>query len=114
MPYFTNWHKKLKKTEYQITVSKLESVQCVRDLGIKIASSLTYFQQCKDAAGKANRMLDFINKTSPSRNNSTTVYHLSHAPSGICRVILVASPCKGCNKIRSRPAKGYEDYVLVL
>ncbi len=36
---------------------KLESVQCVKDLGISIASNLKFSQQCKDAAGKANRML---------------------------------------------------------
>ncbi len=40
---------------------KLESVQCVKDLGVTIASSLKFSQQCKDAAGKANRMLGFIN-----------------------------------------------------
>ncbi len=41
--------------------TKLESVQCVKDLGVSVASSLKFSQQCKDAAGKANRMLGFIN-----------------------------------------------------
>ncbi len=42
--------------------TKIESVQCVKDLGVSVASSLKFFQQCKDATGKANRMLDFINR----------------------------------------------------
>ncbi len=41
---------------------KLDSVQCVKDLGISIASNLKFSQQCKDAAGKANRMLGFMNR----------------------------------------------------
>ncbi len=40
---------------------KLESVQCVKDLGVSVASSSKFSQQCKDATSKANRMLDFIN-----------------------------------------------------
>ncbi len=42
--------------------TKLESVQCMKDLGVTFASSFKFSQQCKDAAGKANRMLGFINK----------------------------------------------------
>ncbi len=42
--------------------TKLESVQCVKDLGVTAASSLKFSQQCKDAAGKANGMLGFINR----------------------------------------------------
>ncbi len=34
---------------------KLYSVQCVKDLSI--AANLKFFQQCKDVAGKANRMM---------------------------------------------------------
>ncbi len=41
--------------------TKLESVQCVKDLGTTVASSLRFSRQCKDAAGKANRMVGFIN-----------------------------------------------------
>ncbi len=36
---------------------ELNSVQCV-----STASNLQFCQQCKDAAGKANRMLAFINR----------------------------------------------------
>ncbi len=39
---------------------KLDSVQCVKDLGVLIPSNLKFSQQCKDAAGRANRMLGFI------------------------------------------------------
>ncbi len=45
-----------------MNVTKLESVQYVKDLGVSVASSLKFSQQCKDAAGKANRMLGFINR----------------------------------------------------
>ncbi len=41
---------------------KLDSVQCVKDLGVLLASNLKLFLQCKDAAGKANRMLGFLSK----------------------------------------------------
>ncbi len=47
------------KYEYEINGTKLGRVQCDRDLGVTIASSFKFSQQCKDAAGKANRMLDF-------------------------------------------------------
>ncbi len=42
--------------------TKLESVQCMKDLGIPVVSSLKFSQQCEDASGKANRMLGFINR----------------------------------------------------
>ncbi len=42
--------------------TKLKSVQCVKHLGVSVASSLKFSQQCKDAASKANRMLSFINR----------------------------------------------------
>ncbi len=37
---------------------KLESLHCLKDLGVTITSNLKFSQQCKEAAGKANRMLD--------------------------------------------------------
>ncbi len=37
---------------------EIESVQCAKDLGVTIVSSLKFPQQCKDAAGKVNRILD--------------------------------------------------------
>jgi len=40
---------------------KLGSVQHVKDLGLSIVWKLKLSQQCKDAAGKANRMLCYIN-----------------------------------------------------
>ena len=47
------------KFDYEMNGTKLESVQCVKDLGVTIASNLKFSQQCKDAAGKLNRMLHF-------------------------------------------------------
>ncbi len=40
---------------------KLETAQCVKALGVTIASNLKLSLQCKEAACKANRMLGFIN-----------------------------------------------------
>ncbi len=60
MPHLASRHKK--KKEYEMNGTKLESVQCVKDLGASIASSLKFSQQCKEATGKANRMLGFINR----------------------------------------------------
>ncbi len=51
-----------KEFENEIISTKLESVKCVKALGFSIAFSLKFSQQCKDAAGKANRMLGFINR----------------------------------------------------
>ncbi len=50
------------KFDYETNGTKIESVQCVKDLGATIASSLKVSQQCKDVASKANRMLRFINR----------------------------------------------------
>ncbi len=48
--------------DYEVNGTKLESVQCIKVVGVAIASSLKFSQQCKDAAGKVNRMLGFINR----------------------------------------------------
>ncbi len=47
---------------------KLKSVQCVKDLGVKIASNLILSQQFIDAANKGNRMLGFIKRNSLFKN----------------------------------------------
>ncbi len=48
--------------------TNLESVQYVKDLGVTIASSLKFSQQSKDAVGKANRMLGFMNRNFSFKN----------------------------------------------
>ncbi len=48
------------KFDYEMRGVKLKSVQCVKDLGIKIASNLKFSQQFIEAANKANRMFGFI------------------------------------------------------
>ncbi len=80
--------------------TELNSDQCVKELGVSVAFSFKFSQQCKDAAGKANRMLGFINRniSFKTRRNSTTVYQLSQTTSRICCAILGASPCKGYSK----------------
>ncbi len=48
--------------------TKLESVQCVKNLGVTVAFYLKFLQQCKDAAGEANSMLGFINRNISFKN----------------------------------------------
>ncbi len=56
------------KLDYEMKGVKLDSVQCVEDLGVLIMSNLKFSQQCKEAAGKANRMLGFINRNISFKN----------------------------------------------
>ncbi len=51
-----------KKYEHEMGGVKLESIQCVKDLGVTITSNLKFSQHWKEAMCKANRMLGFINK----------------------------------------------------
>ncbi len=50
------------KIEYKINGIKLKSIKCVKDIGVSVAYSLKFSQQCKDGACKANRILGFINR----------------------------------------------------
>ncbi len=63
--------------------TKLESVQCVKNLGVTVASTLKFSRQCKDATGKANRMLGFINRNFSFKNKDLIlplqVWVLHHA-----------------------------------
>ncbi len=66
---------------------KLESVQCVKDLGVTIASNLKFSLHGKNVACKANRMLGFINGKFSFKNEDTIPpmfislvrYHLKYA-----------------------------------
>ncbi len=90
---------------------KLESVHCVKDLGVTITSNLKFSQHCKEAACKANRMLGFINRIFSFKNKdiilpmytSLVRPHLEYA-------VQFSSPHHSKDsKIRSRPTYGYED-----
>ncbi len=50
------------KFDYKMNGVKLDSVQCVKHVGISITSNLKFYQQYKDAARKANIVLGFINR----------------------------------------------------
>ncbi len=50
------------KYDYEMGGEKIKSVHCVKDLGVTIMLNLKLSQQCKEAAGKANRMLGFRKK----------------------------------------------------
>ncbi len=69
--------KRYLKYDYETSGDKLESVHCVKDLGVTITSNLKFSQQCKEAVGKANRMLGFTKRNFPSRiyirYNSTSI-----------------------------------------
>ncbi len=47
---------------------KLESVHCIKDLGVTITSNLKFSQHCKEAACKANRTLGFIKRNFSLKN----------------------------------------------
>ncbi len=53
--------------ECEMSGVKLESAQCVKDLGVTVASNLKFSLHCKEAACKGNRMLGFINIIFPSK-----------------------------------------------
>ncbi len=98
------------KFDYEMNGAKPERTQCVRDLNVTIVSSFKFSGECKDAAGKAITMLDFINRNFLFKNEDVILpLHISE----IRRAILGASPCKGYSEARGCPAKAYEDdYVL--
>ncbi len=103
MTHFTSEHKK-PKVEYERNGFKIESVQCVKDIGITIASRLKVSQKCKDAARKANRMLYFINKKVSCKNktyNTTTLYQLSQTPSEIAVQFWSPYPAKDIAKLKT-------------
>ncbi len=61
MPYSSSANKNL-KYDYEISGEKLESLHCVIDLSVTITSNLKFSQQCREARGKANKMLCFIKR----------------------------------------------------
>ncbi len=60
----------LTKYEYEMGGVKLESVHCVRDLGVTIKSNLKFSQHCKEVACKPYRMLGFINRNFSFKNKN--------------------------------------------
>ncbi len=83
---------------------KLESLHCVKDLGVTNTSNLKFSQHCKEAACEANRMLGFINKNFSFKNKHIILPMYISLVRPQCGALLVASPCKGHSKIRRRPA----------
>ncbi len=53
---------KNKKFDYEMRGDKLKSVECVRDLDVKLVPNPSFSRQCVDAANKASRMLGFIER----------------------------------------------------
>ncbi len=104
---------KLKKNYYEMNSVKIESTKRVKDLGIAIAFNLKFSQQCKNAAGKAYRMLGFINRNFSfidkhiiiSIHNSLFRSHLEFAMQSRYPA---PPPNKGHGKT-SCPVKGHKD-----
>ncbi len=98
------------KYEYEMSGVKPKSIQCVKDLGVTIASNLKSFLHCSEAACKANRMMGLINRNFSFKTKDIILpmyitlvrIHLEYA------VQFWSSSCKGHSKIRSCPAQGYE------
>ncbi len=51
-----------------MNATKLENIQYFKNLGVTIVSSLKFSQECKDAAGKANRILGFMKRNFSFKN----------------------------------------------
>ncbi len=69
---------KNKKFDYEMCGIKLKSVQCAKDLSVKIASNLKFSQHCNDVANKANRVLAPSSETLHLRIK-TQYFHYSKA-----------------------------------
>ncbi len=99
--------------------TKLETVQCVKDFGVTTASNLKFFQQCKDAARKANGMLGFY-KQKLFVKKKIEVFVPLYSYISLVRPHLEYAVhfwpphhAKGYSETRGCPVKGYEDdYVL--
>ncbi len=89
---------KNRKCEDEMNGGKFESVQCVKDLAVTIASNLKFSLHSKEAACKADRILGFINKIFFFRNKDII---LPPYISLVCRAILVASPLKRYIKLEA-------------
>ncbi len=97
--------------------TKLESVQCVKDLGVLVASRLKFSQQCKDATGKANRILGFINRNISFKTKDVILsLYTSLVRPHLEYDVQFWAPhhaCKGYSETGGCPGKGYkDDYVL--
>ncbi len=99
------------KYYYEMNGVKLESVQCVKALGVSITSNLKFSQQCKDVAGKASRMLSFINRKFSFKNKDIILpLYISLIKSYLEYAVKFWSShhTRDHSKIRSCPVKGYE------
>ncbi len=76
-----------RKYEYKMGGVKLESIHCVKNIGVMITSNLKFSELCKEVACKANRMLGSINRNFSFKNKdiilpmyiSIVRTHLEHA-----------------------------------
>ncbi len=53
---------------------KLDSIQCVKDLGVKVVLSRKLSQQCKTFHEKTNSMLGYINRNFFYKNKGIIFY----------------------------------------
>ncbi len=57
-----------KKFDHEMCGVRLKSVQCAKDLGVKITSNLKFAKHCKVVANKAKIMLGFIKRNFSFQN----------------------------------------------
>ncbi len=107
------------KFDYEVNGVKTERVQCAKDLGVTAPFKLKFSRQCKDAAGKTNRMLGFLNRNFSFNDkdiilpihNSLFRPHLEYVVQFGRPAILIKDTAK---LPRSCPVTGHEDdYIPV-
>ncbi len=75
------------KFDYEMNGVKIKSVQCVKGFGVRIASNLKFFQQSKDDAIRANKMLDLIIRNFFFKNKTIILpLYINLVRHGICRM----------------------------
>ncbi len=56
------------KKDYEMCGDKIKSVHSVKDLGVTVASTLKFSQQCNESVKKANRMMGLIKRKFSLKN----------------------------------------------
>ncbi len=78
-----NFELKNKKYRYQLCGVKLKSVQCVKILGVKMASNPKFSHHDSDTVNKASMMLDLIERNfsikSELYNSLVRLFTVKHA-----------------------------------
>ncbi len=100
--------------DYEINGTKLETVQCVEDFRVTVAFILKFSQHCKGDAGKANRMLGFINRNFWFKNTDLIIpLYTSLVRPHLEYAVQFWAPDIGYSETTGCPAKDCEDDYVV-